>query len=335
MALRVGIDTRSLRCGPAGVATYVRNLLRHLPYLECLDHTLPANNFLWNQIWGPLAQIRGRWQIFHAPAYTAPLLNLSKLALAVHDVSYLAGGDLYPYRVDRFRLAFYRASLRAADLILVPSRFSGEELGRRFPALVRRIRQVPLGVSGEFIPDPDAARAARVALELPHRFLLNVGDLHPRRNLPLLAAAARQHGLPLVLVGRRLAGPGPEGPEVLRYEGLPTEQLRGVYSAAEAFVYASVYEGFGLPLLEAMACGIPVIAVRRASIPEVCGEAAVLVEPDLRSLVEGIQTALDRRHEYIEAGREWARRFSWKRTAQQTEAAYRELVQDIRPRLSG
>ncbi len=324
--LRVGIDTRSLRCGPAGVATYVRNLRRRLPYLESLDHEVPANNFLWNHLWGPAAQVRAGWQIFHAPAYTAPLFNLSKLVLAVHDVSYLAGGDLYPYRLDRLRLAYYRASLRVADLVLVPSRFSAEELSRRMPAIEERIRHVPLGVSEDFFPDSERGRAACDALNLPRRFLLNVGDVHPRRNGPLLADAARECGLPLVLVGRHLAGPGVEGPGVLRYEGLSIDHLRGVYSAAEAFIYASVYEGFGLPLLEAMACGIPVVAVRRASVPEVCGEAAILVEPDFQSLVRGIRTVLDRRDEYVDAGLEQARQYSWKRTAERTEAAYREVV---------
>lgn len=324
--LRVGIDARSLRCGPPGVATYVRNLRCHLPYLECFDRSVPANNFLWNQIWGSWSQIRAHWQIFHAPAYTAPLVNLAKLVLTVHDVSYLVGGDLYPYRVDRLRLAYYRASLRVADLILVPSGFSADELSRRIPKVAGRIRQVPMGVSQEFFPDPDAAGAVCDELDLPQHFLLHVGDVHPRRNVPLLAAAARECRLPLVLIGRHLTGPRPEGTQVLRYEGLPLEQLRGVYSAAQAFVYPSVYEGFGLPLLEAMACGVPVVAAHRASIPEVCGDAAVLVEPDLPSLVRGIQTVLDRRDEYTRAGLQRARQFSWKQTAEQTEAAYREVV---------
>lgn len=323
---RVGIDTRSLRCGPAGVATYVRNLLRQLPCLEGVDHIVPRNNFAWYQIWGPLTQLRRRWKIFHAPGYTAPLINFSKLVLAVHDVSYLVGGNLYPYRVDRARLAYYRASLKVADRILVPSKFSSGELAARMPDLTGRIREVPLGVSGQFFPDRKGGEAVRAALELPRRYLLHVGDLHPRRKVAVLVAAARECGLPLIFVGRHLAGPEPQGPAVRRYEGLSLEQLRAVYSAAEGFVYASIYEGFGLPLLEAMACGIPVVAAHRASIPEVCGDAAVLVEPEPKPMAEGIAKALDQRAQYVEAGLERARHFSWERTARQTEAVYRELL---------
>ena len=326
MDLAVGIDARSLRSGPAGVATYVRNLLRELPYLEAIDRRRPANNFLWYQLWGPLAQLRGHWRVFHAPGYTAPLVNISKLVLSVHDVSYLAGKGFYPYRLDPWRLAYYRASIRAADRILVPSTFSLDELDRAMPGIAARIRRVPLGVSGDFFPDRAASSSARRLLGLPERYLLHVGDLHPRRNVDLLAAAAEDCGLPLVLVGRHLAGPSPKGFGLRRLEGIPVEQLRGIYSGAEALVYASVYEGFGLPLLEAMACGIPVVAVRRASVPEVCGDSAVLVEPDTASLVEGVRTALERRNELAESGKERANLFSWERTARATEEMYREVV---------
>ena len=323
---KVGIDIRSLRRGPAGIATYVRSLRRHIPYLIGFDRTFPRNNFAWNQIWGPLAQLGGRWRIFHAPAYTAPLVNVSRLILAVHDVSYLVGGTLYPYPVDRFRLRYYRASLKAADRILVPSRFTKSELTDRLPALGTRIREVPLGVSREFFPDREGAAAARAAFELPERYLLHVGDLHPRRNIPVLASAARRCRLPLVLVGRCLAGGEPEGATIRRLVGVSLEQLRGVYSGAEAFVYASIYEGFGLPLLEAMACGVPVIAARRASVPEVCGGAAILVEPEPESMTEGIREALDRRSQLVEAGRDRALQFSWERTARGTEEVYREVL---------
>jgi glycosyltransferase involved in cell wall biosynthesis len=104
------------------------------------------------------------------------------------------------------------------------------------------------------------------------------------------------------------------------------EDLRGVYSGATLFLYASLYEGFGLPLLEAMACGVPVVAARRASIPEVCGDAAILVEPHVESLAEGVKAALEQRSSWVERGLERAGQFSWKATAEKTRRIYQELL---------
>jgi len=323
---KVGIDTRALAGGAAGVATYVRELMANLDCLEGLAPRHPRNNFLWNQLWGTLAPIARRWRVFHAPGYTAPLFNWAKLVLSVHDVSYLLGPEFYPYQLDRFRLAYYRASLRAADRIIVPSTFSETELLRRVPATAGRVRKIPLGVGADFYPDRDAARTVRERLSLPGRFALHVGDIHPRRNIPMILRVANRFGLPVVLVGRILSAPPVDLSGVLRLENVSREILRGLYSAASVFVYASVYEGFGLPLLEAMACGLPVVAAARASVPEVCGDAAVLVEPVEEDLVRGIQEVLEQPAPWVEKGREQAVRFSWKATAQSTFQVYQELT---------
>jgi glycosyltransferase involved in cell wall biosynthesis len=254
------------------------------------------------------------------------LFNWAKLVLSVHDVSYLLGPEYYPYQLDRFRLAYYRASLRAADRIIVPSTFSETELLRRVPATAGRVRKIPLGVGADFYPDRDAGRAARERLSLPERFALHVGDIHPRRNIPMILGAASRVGMPVVLVGRILSGAPVDLSEVVRLENVSRETLRGLYSAASIFVYASVYEGFGLPLLEAMACGLPVVAAARASVPEVCGDAAVLVEPVEDDLVRGIQEVLEEPAPWVEKGREQAARFSWQATAQSTFQVYQELT---------
>ena len=322
--MRIGIDTRSLRRGPAGVATYVRHLLEHLDCLDGIDYSRPSNNFLWNQWWGTVCRWTRKWRLFHAPGYTGPLLSGGRLVLSVHDISYLANRAWYPYRFGLLRRAYYRASLRGAGAILVPSRFTRSEIVSRYPHLAPRIRLIPLGVGKEFRPDAEAAAAARRELGLPDRFLLHVGDIHPRRNIDLIHRAAVGAGLPLVLVGRRLAEGG-VSMDLVRFEGLSEGHLRGVYNAAEALVYASVYEGFGLPLLEAMACGLPVVAVRRASVPEVCGEAARLVEPDAGQLETAVREVLDDRGVWRERGLERAARFSWAETARRTGEVYEEM----------
>ncbi len=321
---RIGIDARSLRWGPAGVATYVSNLRKYLPWLDSLESSEPVNNLLFNCVRVPAAQLRRRWQVYHAPSYTCPLISFCPIVMTVHDISYLAHPEWYPYKTGVVRLAYYRACLRRADRIVVPSRFSKQEIVRLFPALEGRIRIIPMGVSDFFSPAPDLAVAVTRELHLPSRFILHVGDLHSRRNLWLLKRAAEQVGLPLVLVGRPLEKDSIPGGSLL-FTDISMDRLKGIYSAATLFAYPSLYEGFGLPLLEAMACGVPVVASNRASLPEVCGQAAILVEPDQDDLVAGFVRALENREAWGERGLQRASEFSWEQTAAATLEVYREL----------
>lgn len=323
---RIGIDARSLSVGPSGISTYVSSLLDHIAYLDPLSAIQPRNNFLWNQVRAPLAFRRRGWSAYHAPSYTAPLIGCRPLVLTAHDVSYLANSDWYPYPLDSFRLWYYRVSLLRADRIIVPSEFTRAELVRLCPSVKGRVRTIRLGVADCFFPDPEKAEEVRSALSLPREFLLHVGDIHARRNIPLLVDVAKQVGLPLVLVGRPLRGGEQFGKWKLLFTGLTLDQLRGIYSAATVFVYPSLYEGFGLPLLEAMACGIPVVAARRSCLPEVCGDAGVLVEPDVESLCEGVERARSERDRLRAAGLARDAQFSWEKTARETEEVYREVT---------
>lgn len=322
----IGIDGRSQAGGVKwGGATYVYNLLLNISFLDAVYDSSPANNFLWNNRRIPREARRRRWLAYHAPNYTAPLWLDLPLILSVHDIAYLTRKEWYPYRNGPLRRAFYRASIRRADRIIVPSEFTRQEIIRKFPAAESRIRTIPLAVSGSFYPDFEAA--ARTALEygLPDRFLLHVGDIHPRRRMDLMSEAARKTGLSLVAVGRELV-PGPDTNYSVRLEGVSGEDLRGLYNAAEALLYFSEYEGFGLPVLEAMACGTPVVAGDRASVPEVCGDAAVLVSGDPEEFVEAILKVINNKDKYSRRGLERAAEFSWKKTAEMTVDVYRELI---------
>lgn len=324
--IRVGIDGRSLRSGPAGMATYVSNLLRHVLVLDCFDPPFPSNNFLWNHSQVLLAQRRRRWSLYHAPSYTCPLFNFCPLVLSVADISYFVREEWYPYHLDRVRRRYYLASLKRADRILVPTDFSRNEILQRFPELEPRLRRVYLGVSESFSRDDSLAEKVRTELNLPSEYILHVGDIHPRRNLEALAGAAERLGLPLVLVGRILRGGKDFADWPLLYSGLSELQLKGVYSAASVFAYPSVYEGFGLPVLEAMACGVPVVASNRSCLPEVCGGAAALAEPDAESFATAIEKVRSDRDSYISRGLSRAQLFNWKETAEATVRVYRELI---------
>ncbi len=325
--VKIGIDCRSLQQGPAGIATYVGNLTQHIPALDCLGPSRPRNNFLWNQLRVPWAQLRRSWSLYHAPAYTAPLVNLCPLVLMVADISYFMRDEWYPYPVTRSRRLYYRASLYRASRIIVPSRFTGDEIVRLFPRLKERIRCVWLGVSSSFF-DPELGLAAEVRRELalPAQYLLHVGDLHPRRNPGLVLEAGRRLDIPVVMVGKVLYGGETWQDQRYLYSGVSLRQLKGIYLGASALVYPSLYEGFGLPLLEAMACGVPVVAASRSCLPEICGDAAILVEPELEPLVEGIRQALSDREAFVARGLRRAHEFTWEKTARKTVEVYRELL---------
>ena len=177
--ISIGIDARSLRSGPAGVATYVGNLISLIPELVPIDYPAPRNNFLWNQLRVPQATWQQKWRVFHAPGYTAPLWNFCPSIVSVHDVSYLVSEAFYPYKLDRFRRAYYVASMKKAKRILVPSDFTRQELIRVLPGLGDRVRKVLLGVSPEFRSLPEAGRETR------ERFFLASAVSSARGRYPL------------------------------------------------------------------------------------------------------------------------------------------------------
>ncbi len=290
----------------------------------------------------PRAVRKSRVDVFHAPAYTAPLAGVHPLVVTIHDVSYERRPEWYPYRRDPLRRWFYRRSALAADRILTDSEFSRTEIQAAYGIQADRIRVVPLGVGAPFVGDP-------IDTPLPEGigapYVLHVGDLHPRRNLALLVravgrvvAARRGRQAPALVLagvdrGERVRLVEEAGRAHVKIQFLPQiddRTLARLYRSASAFVYSSLYEGFGLPLLEAMACGVPIVATRAASIPEVVGDAGVLVPPDdedafaaaiARVLEDAVFADALRR-----SGISRAAGFSWDRSARATIDAYRELA---------
>jgi glycosyltransferase involved in cell wall biosynthesis len=235
----------------------------------------------------------------------------------VHDVSFARDPGVMDWK-DRttFRLVVPRAVRRAAQVITVSER-TKRDLVALYEVDPDRIVVTPNGVDPVFTPGPGT-----------HDYVLSVGAIQRRKNQLAALAAAKDAGLPLVVAGPekdaslaaelRAAG--------ARLEGyVETERLVELYRGAACLVQSSSYEGFGLPVVEAMASGAPVVAVREPALLEVAGDAAVFVEE--ADLADGIRTALAERDRLVAAGLERARAFSWRETAERTLAVYREILE--------
>ena len=306
----------------------------------------PPTNLGWSIVGLPLAAARGRVDLIHAPAYTAPFWAPVPIVLTIHDVSYERHPEWYPYRRDWVRRSFYRRSARAASRILTDSEFSAGEIAAAYRISRRRIIVAPLGVSDSFHPG-DTTRAEHLPVEVAMPYLLHVGDLHERRNLATVVEAllaARRHfggvaAMSLVLAGVdrgvaaslcTMAAEQGAAEAVVPLGRVDEHVLRTLYHCATALVYPSRYEGFGLPVLEGMACGTPVIASSAASIPEVLGDAGILLDPDdTDAWTDAIVRVANDEHERARmkaAGIARAAAFTWDRTARITIDTYHEIA---------
>jgi glycosyltransferase involved in cell wall biosynthesis len=360
--LRVGVDGRAFSSPAAGVRRYVNALVPALGALGAplevvvlggdpreippgVEHEPeprhPPTNLGWTLVGLPIAARRAGVDLLHSPAYTAPVGIRTPVVVTIHDVSYERHPEWYPYRRDRLRRAFYRASARSATRVVTDSRFSAAEIHAAYGIPLDRIAVVPLGVVARF----DAGAGVPSGLEPP--FVLHVGDLHQRRNLAVvldavlalrgrggptaglvLALAGVDRGLVDDLRGRAAAAGAPGAVNAL---GVVSDaRLDALYREAEALVYPSLYEGFGLPVLEAMARGTAVVAARASSVPEVLGQAGVLVDPtDAGAWIESVRAIIEdraRRSALQAAGQARAATFTWARTAQATYEVYVQAV---------
>lgn len=304
----------------------------------------PPTNLGWTLVGLPRAARRGGVDVIHAPAYTAPWRAPAPVVLTIHDVSYERQPQWYPYRRDWARRAFYRQSALRADHILTVSGFSASEITAAYGIGADRISVTPLGVGEMFSPGAVGdSRDLPSPVTVP--YLLHVGDVHERRNLPMiveaLAGVRQSIGMApgLVLIGEdrgglarvRAAAAAAGVPETVVHLARVTEQqLVDLYRGATAFVYPSLYEGFGLPLIEAMASGTPVLASTAASIPEVVGSAGLLLDPQDTSAwteaIAGVAQDGGRCARMRQAGLARAADFTWRRTALLTLEAYRRVA---------
>jgi len=255
------------------------------------------------------------------------------LVATLHDANHLALPENYrPGRTAYYRLVVGPRARKAQALITV-SEFSRAELSRHLNLPPERLQVIPQGVDERFRPRPPAELAAfRKRYALPPRFLLAVGSVKPHKNLGVVARIALHLPLPVAV----LAGPGTARrlgfpTHAMEIGEIPEDELPLLFASAEALLFPSYYEGFGLPPLEAMASGCPVVASRAASLPEVCGEAALLAEPHSlecwRDAVLRVCRDAAFRKSLSERGIERAARYTWDACAERTFAVYRRVLE--------
>ena len=272
-------------------------------------------------------------ELFHATSFSLPALWPGRLVATLHDANHLVLAEEY----GASRRVYYRLVVgpraKTARALITVSDFSRDELARELGLSPYRLQVIPNGVDARYQPQPASElKDVRERLRLPARFLLAVGNTKPFKNLGLLADVAQELPEPLVLLAgaRAVFELGfPEGTRELA--DVPEDDMPRLYAAATALLLPSRYEGFGLPALEAMACGTPVVAARATSLPEVVGEAALLLPPNDASAWKDAAQRLVRddalRRDLSARGRERAALFSWDDCARRTLATYRRALE--------
>ena len=321
--MRVGFDTSPLVQTRAGTARHVRGLLAALAGRDGIEVRQLSfggagrlSSILRDALWYPVGTglaARGV-DVLHCPTFRGPLRSGAPAVLTVHDLAILRHPDTFPIWHRAYGRAGLRATVRRAAALIALSEFTKRETVELLGVPADRIRVVPNGVEPVFTSSGPAAEG---------EYVLAVATLEPRKNLASAVEASRLAGIELRVVGARGWG-GVDVPGWIGFVG--DSELARAYRGARCVVYPSLYEGFGLPILEAMACGTPVVTSRGGATEETAGGAAVLVDPhDPAAIASGIDEAERRRDELVAAGLERARAFTWARAADAVVTLWREL----------
>jgi len=367
--MRIGIDAHHVNGKPQGSRTYLLELIKALSRAllssdelvvysfrpEETSALLPAEGIEHRRVFpgsarvrlpfvAPALALRDRLSVLHSQ-YVAPPFSFVPDVVTIHDILFETHPELFEGAFSARSVGLIRRTARRAAVVLTVSEFSRRAIVERYRLPPEKVLVTPNGVDREvFRPLGTEPAGIRERYRLEGPFILFVGRIEPRKNLPRLIRAfsrARER----LGGGLRLAVAGPEDfrsrevfqeaerqaeASVVFLGAVPDADLPALYNLAEAVTYPSLAEGFGIPVLEAMACGTPVLASPRGALPEVGGDADLWVEPeDETALAEGIErivTDTDLRARLRAAGPSRAERFDWSETARGTLEAYRRAA---------
>ncbi|MEM6528031.1 MAG: glycosyltransferase family 1 protein [Chloroflexota bacterium] len=367
--MHIGIDARLTHYRTGGISTYIRHLVWELEKLDQQNDytvfhsrkagaakTIPQRGTRAN-LWTPAHHriertalsveiARFGLDVFHSPDFIPPRRGARRHVITVHDLTFLHYPQFLTSQSRRYYNAQIHGAVRHADHILTISQSSHDDIVNMLGVPPEKISIHLLAAEDNFTPQSsDVVAQMRRELDLPAEYVLFVGTLEPRKNIDGLLTAYRQllQSLPdapaLVLAGNRgwllddtlheIESMQRHGRVIWR-EKIPQQWMPALYSGATAHVMPSFYEGFGLPALEAMACGTVPIVSNRSSLPEVVGDVGLQIDPESpEDMAQAMYTALTDatwRTQQEQAGIERAAQFSWQDAAQVTLAAYRKVM---------
>ncbi len=359
--MRIVIDARMIKPGSMhGIARYVDNLLHNLKtkgFMHKFFVLVNANSPLEQMQWPShieLVTIRSVWislsehwelprvlrqlkaDLFHAPSYVAPIVTPCRMVMTIHDLNHMVLPQFYTPLHQLYYKFVVRNSIKRSRYILTVSNFSKDEIVRNLNLSPEKVFVTYNGVSARYRPvkDQEFLRYVRDIYELPEKFIFCLSNNKPHKNVQQLVRAYCYADIKIPLV---LACPFDRniiriaesfGKKHLIYftKFISEEHLPAVYSLTHLFVYPSTYEGFGLPPLEALSCGAPVVVARSSSLPEVVGDHAIFVNPyDYKAIAEALELGIndeELRKKLTAFGVEHARRFSWEAMTTQTLQIY-------------